>query len=74
MKQLDKPYKSGGEDHWSDITSTLAYLATGMPIKDKTQAGATQAFIQGDMDYLLGLSDLQLQEFTRRQSRWGGKD
>lgn len=54
-----------------DITETLAYIATGMPIKDKTQAIAWQAYIEKDFDALLNLSDLQLNQFFKHPSNGG---
>ncbi len=54
-----------------DVTETLAYMATGMPIKDKTQAVAWGAYINKDFDTLLGLSDLQLNQFFKHPSNGG---
>lgn len=69
-----EPWKKWETDYWSNVASTLGYMATGMPMKDKTQMAATQAFILWDVDSLLNMNDLQFQEFARRQSRWGWKD
>lgn len=51
-----------------DITETIAYLATGMPMKDKTQAVAWWAYIWKDFNTLLALSDLQLEQFFKHPS------
>lgn len=50
----------------ADITSSLFYMATGFPIKDKTQSMAAKAYFEKDVDYLLGLSDMQLNQFFKR--------
>jgi len=69
-RHLSEPYKSWQYDAFSDLTSTLAYMATGAPIRDKTQQSAYTAFFKWDIDYLLSLKDFQLQEFFKRQGTW----
>lgn len=70
LSHLGDPY-SKDYNPVKDITETLAYIATGMPIKDKTQAVAWQAYIEKDFDALLNLSDLQLNQFFKHPSNGG---
>lgn len=68
MKNLGDPFDRT-YNPVEDITATLTYMATGFPIKDKTQNFATKAYFEKDIDYLLGLSDMQLNQFFKRPSR-----
>ncbi len=45
-------------------------MMTGAPIRDKTQNAAIQAYINGDVDFLLTLSDIQLNAFFKRAGTW----
>lgn len=54
----------------SDMASTIWYMMTGAPIRDKTQNAAIQAYINGDVDFLLTLSDIQLNAFFKRAGTW----
>lgn len=75
-RNLNDPYEK-----WSnpvkDIMEPLAYMLTGMPIKDKTQQTAWQKLIvEQDFDYLLSLSDIQLNQFFKHPTnaeKWWDK-
>lgn len=65
VRHLDDEYDPA-YNPLADITSTLVYLSTGIPLKDKTQSMATKAYIEKDIDYLLSLSDAQLKQFFKK--------
>jgi len=75
-RHLNDPYEK-----WvnpvKDITEPLAYMLTGMPIKDKTQWTAWSKVIEWDYDYLLSLSDMQLNQWfkhpTNAEKWWDRK-
>ncbi len=67
-KNLNDPYQK-----WynpvKDITEPLAYMLTGMPIRDKTQQLAWNKLIEDqDYDFLLSLTDLQLNQWFKHPS------
>lgn len=67
-KNLNDPYQK-----WvnpvKDITEPLAYMLTGMPIRDKTQQLAWNELIENqNYDYLLSLTDLQLNQWFKHPS------
>lgn len=68
IKNLNEPYNPA-YNPVADLTSTLAYIATGFPIKDKTQQLASKAYFEKDIDFLLSLSDMQLTQFFKRPGR-----
>lgn len=63
---LDKPIKPWeANDALAKITQAVAYVTTGMVIKDKSQAQAWKWYIEWDYDNLLSLSQLQLNQFFK---------
>ena len=64
----NKDLNGKSQNSLADINETIAYLATGTVLKDKSTSKAWDLYIKKDYDALLAMSPTQIQRFLQQDS------